>query len=141
GALERSLKTRLVNRDTRNVSLTTAGQRYYERCRQILADLDDAETSIGESNVGVSGTLKIAAPIPFGLTFVSPRVARFQQRHPGLDIDLDLRDEPSDLVKENIDVAIRLGHLARPGLIARKLGESSFVMVGSPAYFARRGTP
>src|SRR3989344_5262917 len=75
--LERALGTRLVNRSTRSVSLTEAGSRYYERCRQILADLDEADTAVGDMNLGTSGTLKIAAPVPFGLMFVAPRVARF----------------------------------------------------------------
>ena len=139
--LERALGTRLVNRSTRSVSLTEAGSRYYERCRQILADLDEADTAVGDTNLGTSGTLKIAAPVPFGLMFVAPRVARFQARHCALTIDLDLNDRPLNLVEENIDVAIRLGHLTSPGLVARKLGDSPFVAVASPAYLSLRGTP
>src|SRR4051794_38115480 len=72
-SLERALTTRLVNRSTRSVSLTEAGSRYYERCKQILADLDEANDAAGDSNLGASGTLKIAAPVPFGLMFVAPR--------------------------------------------------------------------
>lgn len=140
-ALERSLDTRLVNRSTRSVSLTEAGHRYHERCRQILADLDDADAAVSDASLGASGALKIAAPVPFGLTFVAPRVARFQARHPALEIDLDLNDRPLNLVEENIDVAIRLGHLTSPGLAARRLGDSPFVAVASPAYLALRGTP
>jgi len=139
--LERALGVRLVNRSTRSVSLTEAGSRYYERCRQILADLEDADTAVGDSTLGATGTLKIAAPVPFGLVFVAPRVARFQARHPALEIDLDLNDRPLNLVEENIDVAIRLGHLASPGLVARKLGDSPFVAVASPAYLSLRGAP
>lgn len=140
-ALERALGTRLVNRSTRSVSLTEAGGRYYERCRQILADLDEADAAVGDSSLGTSGSLKIAAPVPFGLMFVAPRVARFQARHSALKIDLDLNDRPLNLVEESIDVAIRLGHLTSPGLVARKLGDSPFVAVASPAYLALRGTP
>lgn len=140
-ALERTLGVRLANRSTRSVSLTEAGSRYYERCRQILADLDEADAAVGVSNLGTSGALKIAAPVPFGLMFVAPRVARFQARHAALKIDLDLNDRPLNLVEENIDVAIRLGHLTSPGLVARKLGDSPFVAVASPAYLSLRGTP
>jgi DNA-binding transcriptional LysR family regulator len=139
--LERALGARLVNRNTRSVSLTEAGSRYYERCRQILADLEEADATVGDSNLGVTGALKIAAPVPFGLMFVAPRVARFQARHPALEINLDLNDRPLNLVEENIDVAIRLGHLASPGLVARKLGDSPFVALASPAYLSLRGTP
>lgn len=139
--LERALGARLVNRNTRSVSLTEAGSRYYERCRQILADLEEADATVGDSNLGVTGALKIAAPVPFGLMFVAPRVARFQARYPAMEINLDLNDRPLNLVEENIDVAIRLGHLASPGLVARKLGDSPFVALASPAYLALRGTP
>lgn len=139
--LERALGTRLVNRSTRSVSLTDAGSHYYERCQRILADLDEADAAVGDSNLGTSGALKIAAPVPFGLMFVAPRVARFQARHPALKIDLDLNDRPLDLVEENIDVAIRLGHLTSLGLVARKLGDSPFVAVASPDYLSLRGTP
>ena len=140
-ALERALGARLVNRSTRRVSLTEAGSRYYERCRQILADLDEADTAVCESNLDMSGTLKVAAPVPFGLMLLAPRVARFQARHPALEINLDLDDRPLNLVEEDVDVAIRLGHLENPALVARKLGESPFVAVASPAYLSLRGTP
>jgi len=140
-SLERSVGALLVSRSTRRVALTEAGTRYYERCRQILADLDEADAVAGNSSLGAIGTLKIAAPVPFGLTFIAPRVARFQSLHPALEIDLNLNDQDLNLVEENIDVAIRLGHLERPGLVARKLGESPFVAVASPPYLALRGLP
>lgn len=139
--LERVLGARLVNRSTRSVSLTETGRRYYERCQQILADLDEADAAVADSSLGASGALKIAAPVPFGLMFIAPRVARFQAQHPALAIDLDLNDRPSNLVEENIDVAIRLGQLTSPGLVARKLGDSPFVAVASPVYLSQRGTP
>lgn len=140
-ALENSVGARLVNRSTRMVALTEAGGRYYGRCRQILADLEEADAIVGKLNSGAMGTLKIAVPVPFGLTFISPRVARFQMLYPALEIDLDFNDQPVNLVEENIDVAIRLGHLRSPGLVARKLGESPFVAVASPAYLSSRGIP
>lgn len=140
-ALERALGARLVSRSTRSVSLTEAGRRYYERCRRILFDLDEADSAVGELNAGATGTLNISAPVPFGLTFISPRVVRFKQLHPLLTINLDLNDQPLNLVERNMDVAIRLGHLNTPGLVARRLGESPFVAVAAPAYLAARGTP
>lgn len=140
-ALERDLGARLVNRTTRCVSLTEAGARYHERCGQILADLEEADAAVANSSTGISGALKIAAPVPFGLVFVAPRVARFQARHPALEINLDLSDQSLNMVEEKIDIAIRLGHLASPGLIARKLGDSPFVAAASPAYLALRGMP
>lgn len=140
-ALEKNLGVRLVSRSTRSVSLTEAGRRYYERCRQILSDLDEADTAVSDLNSGTMGTLSIAAPVPFGLIFISPRVVRFKEINPTLAINLDLNDQPLNLVEQNIDVAIRLGHLNTPGLVARKLGNSPFVAVASPAYLSTRGTP
>lgn len=140
-ALERTLGARLVNRNTRSVSLTEAGRRYYERCRQILSDLEEADTAVGNLSSDTVGSLNVAAPVPFGLAFISPRVARFKGLHPALAINLDLNDQPLNLVEQNIDVAIRLGHLNTPGLVARKLGESPFVAVASPAYLSLRGVP
>ena len=96
---------------------------------------------MGDSNSGAMGTLSIAAPVPFGLMFISPRVVRFKEINPALAINLDLNDQPLNLVEQNIDVAIRLGHLNTPGLVARKLGSSPFVAVASPAYLSSRGTP
>lgn len=140
-ALESNLGARLVSRSTRSVSLTEAGRRYYERCRQILSDLDEADAAVGDLNSVATGTLNIAAPVPFGLTFISPRVVRFKEINPTLAINLDLNDQPLNLVEQNIDVAIRLGHLSTPGLVARKLGNSPFVAVASPAYLSSRGIP
>jgi DNA-binding transcriptional LysR family regulator len=96
---------------------------------------------VADANQNATGTLKIAAPVPFGLIFVSSCVARFQVSHPAMEINLALDDRPVDLVEENVDVAIRLGHLVNPGLVARKLGESPFVAVASPAYLSLRGMP
>lgn len=140
-SLERSLGVRLVNRSTRSVSLTEVGVRYYERCRAILVDLDEADAAVKDINRGAVGSLKVGAPVPFGLMFISPLVARFQLRHPMLRINLDLNDQLLNLVEENIDVAIRLGHLKQPGLVARRLGDSPFVTVAAPAYLSTRGVP
>lgn len=140
-ALEQALHVQLVSRSTRSVSLTEAGSRYYERCRQILADMDEADAAVSDATARATGTLKIAAPIPFGLMFVAPRMARFQSRYPALEIDLDLNDNALNLVAENIDVAIRLGDLRSPGLVMKKLGDSPFVAVASPSYLALRGIP
>lgn len=140
-ALEKSLGARLVSRSTRSVSLTETGRRYYERCQQILSDLDEADATVSDLNSGATGTLYITAPVPFGLMFIAPRVVRFKEMNPALAINLDLNDQPLNLVEQNIDVAIRLGHLNTPGLVARKLGNSPLVTVASPAYLDTRGTP
>jgi DNA-binding transcriptional LysR family regulator len=140
-ALEDSLGARLVSRSTRNVALTEAGQTYYQYCRNILDELAEADAAVVAAQFGLSGTLNIAAPVPFGLMFVSPRAARFQAQHPGLSIHLDLSDHLVDLVEANVDIAIRLGRIGSGGVAVRRLGDSPFLAVAAPDYLARRGTP
>lgn len=140
-ALEKSLAVRLVNRSTRSVALTEAGRHYSLHCREIIANMDAADAAVRNLNSSATGVLSITAPVPFGLMFISPRVARFKSLYPTLEINLDLNDQPLDLVAENIDVAIRLGHLKTQGWIAKKLGDSPFVSVASPLYLASRGVP
>lgn len=140
-ALEKSLGTRLLSRTTRSVSLTEAGQQYYARCRQIISDLDEADATVADLTSLTVGTLNIAAPVPFGLMFISPRVARFKTMHPALQINLNLNDQPLNLVEGNIDVAIRLGEWSTKGFAAKKLGESPFVTVAAPAYLLTHNTP
>jgi DNA-binding transcriptional LysR family regulator len=140
-ALEKSLGTRLLSRSTRSVALTEAGRHYHERCRQIIADLDEADATVADLTSLTVGTLNIAAPVPFGLMFISSRVARFKTLHPALQINLNLNDQSLNLVEGNIDVAIRLGELNTQGYAVRKLGESPFVTVAAPAYLGIYGTP
>ena len=140
-ALEKSLGTRLLSRSTRSVALTEAGRHYHERCRQIIADLDEADATLADLSSLTVGTLNIAAPVPFGLMFISPRVARFKTLHPALQINLNLNDQPLNLVEGNFDVAIRLGELNTQGYAARKLGDSPFVTVAAPSYLGIHGTP
>lgn len=140
-ALEAELRVQLVNRSTRAVSLTEAGRCYFERCSQILADLEEADASLTNLRSLATGTLRVTAPVPFGLMFISPRLIRFKAMHPALSIDLNLNDQPLDLIEHDIDVAIRLGHLRTVGLVARKLGSSPFVCVASPEYLGLHGTP
>lgn len=140
-ALESSLGVRLVSRTTQRVSLTEAGKRYYQRCRDILADLEEADAAAVEAQGSLSGELNIAAPVPFGLMFISPRIPRFQARHPGLRVNFTLDDRLTDLVRDNVDIAIRGGLVGSPEVAARKLGDSPFITVAAPAYLARHGTP
>lgn len=140
-ALEDRLGVRLVNRSTRSVALTEAGRVYYRHCRNMLAELEEADAAVAAAQSEIGGALAIAAPVPFGLMFVSPAVARFQSLSPGLAISLELNDRHVDLVEENIDVAIRLGRVGGGELAARKLGDSPFLTVATPGYLARYGTP
>jgi len=141
GALERSLKTRLLNRTTRSLSLTEAGAAYYERCRKIIDQVQAAETSLGAFQGKLTGTLSINSSVAFGQMFLTQLVLEFQAAHADLSVVLTLNDRYIDLVEEGIDVAIRFGRLVDSGLIARRVATSPVALVGAPAYFKKRGYP
>jgi DNA-binding transcriptional LysR family regulator len=141
GALEESLGVRLVNRNTRSVALTEAGRDYYERARAAVVALDEADAAVRHGPGALSGVLRVAAPVPFGLAHIVPLVVSFSQAHPRLSVHLMLDDLRVDLVAEGIDVAIRVGVVGADTLVARRLGESPILTVASPAYLAGRDVP
>jgi DNA-binding transcriptional LysR family regulator len=140
-ALEEHLGARLLQRTTRAVGLTEAGTRYLERARRILAELDEAELSAQSERAEPAGKLSISAPLLFGRLHVAPVLARFMSAHPQVTAELHLSDRIENLIEEGHDLAIRIGHLPDSQLIARRLGETRRVLVASPAYLKRRGTP
>ena len=140
-ALEQQLQTRLVNRNTRHVALTTAGQQYFAHCRQMLAELDEAELELKAAQLELSGSLRITAPLPFGIRFIAPLVTQFQMLHPQLEVHLHLDDQRSQLIETPFDVAIRLGDAGSSGTIIRTLGHSPFLLVAASAYLARHPAP
>jgi LysR family transcriptional regulator, regulator for bpeEF and oprC len=140
-ALEQHLSTKLLNRSTRQLTLTEEGQEYYGYCCQIINDLAEAEASVGEKQSQPVGTLRISATEPFGKIYIVPFLWDFLSQYPELKMDLILDNRYVDLVKEGIDVAIRVGPLQDSSLIARKVGSSARVVVASPDYLARRGEP
>ncbi len=139
--LENRLGTRLLNRTTRSLSLTPAGQTYFERARAILADVEEAEQAVAELGRDPRGLLRVNAPMSFGTLHLAPAVADFMSRHPNVELDLELTDRFVDLVEEGWDIAVRIGRLRDSSLIARRLAPSRLVTVASPAYLARMGTP
>ncbi|GAA5234901.1 LysR family transcriptional regulator [Verticiella sediminum] len=138
--LEQRLGTRLVNRSTRQLQLTPEGCAFYERGVRILADLDEAERCAGEHSAP-RGRLRVNANVPFGHHFLLPLVPEFLERHPDISLDIVLTDEVIDILEQRTDVAVRAGPLKSSNLVARKLGQTRMVIVGAPAYLARRGTP
>lgn len=140
-ALEQQLEIQLLNRSTRQLSLTEAGTEYYHQCVRILDELDELENSIGHSQSNPTGTLRINLPLTFGRMYVLPQIKTFMEKYPQLNVDLVMDDRYSDLVKDGIDLAIRIGPLADSTLIARKICESERVTVASPEYLSRRGEP
>ena len=140
-ALERRLHTRLLNRTTRRVSLTSAGATYYQRCVQLLADLDDIESAIGAQALRPSGLLRINAPVSYGIARLGPLLADFNARHPQVSLELSLSDRVVDMVEEGFDVALRITRQPSPNLIARQLAAVRMVLCAAPAYLAKAGTP
>jgi DNA-binding transcriptional LysR family regulator len=141
GRIETRFGVRLIERSTRRLSLTDAGQTYYGRCLQILQDIDDLDNSIATGGTEISGTIRISASVGFGIYELEPLLPAFWDLHPRVTIDLSLSDEVVDLYLERTDLAFRVGTLAVSNLVATKLGRSPRVIVASPEYLARRGTP
>lgn len=139
--LEDRLGARLLNRTTRRLSVTEAGALFHERAAGVLAALQEAEAEASDANGAPGGTLRLAAPVSFGVGHVAPTVAAFMTRHPRIDVEMDLNDRFVDLVEEGFDVAVRVGRLADSGLIARKLAPVRRFVCASPAYVERRGAP
>jgi len=138
--LEARLAVRLVNRSTRQVQLTPEGCVFYERSVRVLADLDDAERSAAGGETP-RGRLRVNTNVPFGEHFLLPLVPEFLARYPEIMLDLVLTDEVVDILDQRTDVALRAGPLKSSALVARKLGETRMVIVGTPDYLAKRGTP
>jgi DNA-binding transcriptional LysR family regulator len=139
--LEQRLGTRLLNRTTRHVSLTSAGAAYHERCLKLLAEFSATEAAVTAQSLEPAGTLRVNAPVSFGIARLGDLVSRFSQLHPQVTIDLDLSDRLVDLVEEGYDVAIRITRQPSGSLIARPLAESDMMLCAAPAYLARAGTP
>ncbi len=139
--LEDRLGVRLLARTTRRVNLTEDGAAYLERCRRILEDLDDAEQVLTKARTTPSGRLRIDMPVSYGRLRIVPQLGAFQARYPEVELALTFRDRYIDLVEEGIDVAVRFGPLSDSTLIARRLDQTRFQVVGSPAYLARAGRP
>jgi DNA-binding transcriptional LysR family regulator len=139
--LEAHLVARLLNRTTRRLSLTESGQSYYERCVQLLADLEETETLVSAATVNPAGTIKLTCSITFGVRHMAPAIGAFQAQFPAVRFDCSLSDRFVDLVEEGLDLAIRIGNLGDTNLIARKIGETRMIACASPAYLKRRGTP
>jgi DNA-binding transcriptional LysR family regulator len=139
-ALEQRLGARLLNRTTRSVSVTGEGERYLERGRRVLAELDALE-SPPDAHAPLAGRLSITAPVLFGQLHVAPLMYAFLAQHPDVDARLLLVDRVVPLADEGIDLAVRIGALPDSSLRARPVGQVRWVVCASPAYLARAGVP
>lgn len=139
--LEDRLGTRLIQRTTRQIALTEAGQGFYERVVAIMEAVGEAEAFVTRRSDRAEGLLRVSAPTSFGRMHVAPHLGPFLAAHPNLSVDLDLSDEFVDIVGEGFDVAIRIGELDDSSLVARRLADVHRVLCAAPTYLDRAGRP
>lgn len=139
--LENQLGARLLQRTTRKVALTEAGSLYFERCQQVLADIEDMENALGSLASEVKGVLRLSAPMSFGARHLAPALVDFRTTYPQVEIDLHLNDRRVDLVDEGFDLVLRIGRLQDSALVARRLAPIRLVHCASPQYLDRYGVP
>ncbi len=140
-ALEARLGTRLLHRTTRRLTLTEAGRNYLEAVERILGEIEEADATAFAETVEVRGTLRLNAPVSFGIREIAPLIPEFTRHHPHLVVDLGLNDRQVDLIEEGWDLVIRIGSMRDSSLVARRLAPCRTAVCASPAYLARRGTP
>ncbi|MBT9524206.1 MAG: LysR family transcriptional regulator [Rhizobacter sp.] len=139
--LESELGTRLLHRTTRRVQLTQDGQAFYERCKDVLADMDELQTMFQHGVQSLRGRLRVDMPTLIARDQIVPRLPQFLAEHPHIDIELSSTDRRVDLVREGFDCVLRVGPLLDSGLVARPLGELKQINCASPAYLRQHGTP
>jgi len=139
--LEKHLQTRLLNRSTRNLSLTPEGERYVHRCREILDLIADTESSLQGSNERPQGRLRVDMPGGIAHAVILPQLRQFQQRYPDIYLMIGVNDRQVDLIQEGVDCVIRTGSLDDSALVARRLGELNRITCATPSYLAEHGVP
>jgi len=139
--LEDELGVRLLNRTTRRLSLTEAGQTFYQGCQRVVAEAAAAESAVTHLAAAPRGRLSVGAPMSFGLRHISPVLPLLLGRCPELTVDLALNDRFVDLVEEGFDVGVRIAHLKDSSLVARRLAPSRSVLCAAPEYLAAHGMP
>ena len=140
-ALEASLGSQLLSRNTRKLSVTEAGMLFLPHAQRILDDIREAEQAMSTRRQELHGTFRISMPMSFGMSHLSPLIAQFLAQNPALQFHIELADRYVDMIGEGFDMAIRIGALADSTLIARRLGEQRRLICASPAYLARAGEP
>ncbi|GAB7535941.1 LysR family transcriptional regulator [Burkholderia sp. 3C] len=140
-ALEAALHVRLLNRNTRKLAVTESGQAFYRHAQRILAEVAQAEEAMSTRRTELHGSLKISAPMSFGMSHLSPLLAEFLAAHPAVRLDVELSDRRVDLIGEGFDLALRIGALADSTLVARTLGTLRMIACCSPRYRAQHGEP
>lgn len=139
--LEERLQVRLLVRSTHGLAPTEAGVRFYERARDAIREIDEAELEARGAGAGLSGRLRVCAATTFARLMIVPRLPEFLAANPSLDIDVILDDRVIDLVSEGVDIALRMGTLTDSSAVARKIATSRRSVVATPGYLERAGTP
>jgi LysR family transcriptional regulator, regulator for bpeEF and oprC len=139
--LETQLGIKLFHRTTRQVSLTPDGERLFRRCERVLAEVEDLQAEAASTRAAPSGTIRIDIGIAYGRRVVMPLLARLLHEHPQLQLDVRLQDGYADLVRDGLDLAIRMGALQDSRLVAQRIDWQQLIMVASPSYLAAHGTP
>ena len=139
--LESHLRTKLLNRTTRKVSVTADGAAYYERAVRILADMDELEGSMAPAQASPKGRLRIDVSASIAMLCIIPALPDFHARYPDIQLDIGATDRPVDLTGESVDCVIRGGTITDQSLVARRIGEMAFITCAAPSYLERHGEP
>ncbi|MFM9975552.1 MAG: LysR substrate-binding domain-containing protein [Beijerinckiaceae bacterium] len=139
--LEEQLRVQLLTRSTRKIAMTDAGSQYFQTCRRVLEEIDDAERLASGEYSAPMGKLTVSSPVVFGKLHLLPIVLEFLRAYPDIDVEMRLIDVPVDLIELHIDVALRIGILEDSSLMALRVGEIRHVICASPEYLAAKGVP
>jgi LysR family transcriptional regulator for bpeEF and oprC len=139
--LEDELKVRLFNRSTRSISLTVDGVVLYERCKQVLNDLNDAKLAMLQAQTAPTGRLRVSMPTVYGRLRVIPAISAFMERYPLVQVEASVTDRMVDVVEEGFDVVVRIGEVPDSRMVARRFSSTRFVVCGSPRYLETHGAP
>ena len=139
--LEARLRVRLLNRTTRKVNVTADGAAYYERVVKLLADMDDADTSLSNASALPRGRLRVDIPSPLARMIVVPALPEFHARYPDIQLDMGVSDRMVDLIDDGVDCVVRGGELTNLSLMARRVGDLSLGVYAAPGYLESAGVP
>jgi LysR family transcriptional regulator, regulator for bpeEF and oprC len=139
--LERSLGVKLFHRTTRLVTLTPDGERLFQRCQRVLSEVEDLQAEASGTRATPAGMLRIELPVYYGRRFVMPLLQGLVQRYPLLRLDVRLTDTKVDLVRDGVDLAVRIGRMEDSSLVAKRVDQQALLLCASPAYLRARGTP
>ncbi|HJV60735.1 MAG TPA: LysR family transcriptional regulator [Albitalea sp.] len=139
--LEASLGVKLFHRTTRQVTLTPDGERLFRRCQRVLAEVEDLQAEASGTRAEPTGVLRVDLPVFYGKKFVLPLLAQLVHRHPGLRLDVRLTDTKIDLIRDGVDLAVRIGRLHDSTLVARRVDQQGLALCASPGYLHANGVP